>query len=139
MEVWADNLTKEQANRLEKYLINSIGRRDLNEGSLVNMTGGGDGGNQIVVSEETRQKLRDKTTGVTRSQETKDKISKWSDDNNTKKPVLQLNASGDAIGTFKNIYEAARLTGIDRRKITRVCAGKGNQTGGFYWKYAQNT
>lgn len=39
----ASNLTKEDADRLEMSLIKLYGRKDLNEGALVNLTDGGDG------------------------------------------------------------------------------------------------
>jgi hypothetical protein len=48
--------TWEQACEMEKKLIKQYGRKDLNEGSLVNMTDGGDG--QFNPSPETREKLR---------------------------------------------------------------------------------
>lgn len=38
-----DNITLESASRLERYLIHLIGRRDLNKGSLANLTDGGEG------------------------------------------------------------------------------------------------
>ena len=43
VEVLEKNLTPEKAKEKEIYLIKKIGRRDLNEGTLVNHTDGGDG------------------------------------------------------------------------------------------------
>jgi hypothetical protein len=56
-EIIEDGLTWQQACELEIKLIKQYGRRDLNEGSLVNMTDGGDGfvGTH---SEETKAKLK---------------------------------------------------------------------------------
>jgi len=53
-----ENLTIYSAKRLEKCLIKLIGRRDLNKGSLVNLTDGGDGCQSLIVSKETREKAR---------------------------------------------------------------------------------
>lgn len=58
VEVLLENLTWEEACEKEKELISLYGRRDLGLGPLVNMTDGGDGGNGIVESEETREKIR---------------------------------------------------------------------------------
>ena len=51
------NLAEEAAFRWEKYWIKYIGRRDLKEGSLCNLTEGGDGSSGRKCSEETRKKI----------------------------------------------------------------------------------
>jgi hypothetical protein len=43
VEIVATDITKEYADRLEMDLIKLYGRKDLNEGTLVNLTDGGDG------------------------------------------------------------------------------------------------
>lgn len=95
VEILFNDLTYEQAKEKEKELISLYGRKDLNKGSLVNMTDGGEGTLNIIisdkqkqlisirgkgrlVSEETRQKIRTKQLNVKRqplSNEWKDKIS----------------------------------------------------------------
>lgn len=55
IEITHKNITREEAVSIEKYLIAFYGRADLGLGGLVNMTDGGDGGNNQ--SEETK-KLR---------------------------------------------------------------------------------
>lgn len=68
--------TWEEACQIEQYLIKYYGRRDLGLGSLVNLTDGGEGRINLVVSDETRQKIRDANLGIKKSEETKAKISK---------------------------------------------------------------
>jgi len=51
-----ENITLETSKRLEKCLIKLIGRRDLGNGTLVNLTDGGDGCQNILVSKEIREK-----------------------------------------------------------------------------------
>lgn len=70
-----DNLTWEQACELEIFFIKKIGRRDLGLGTLVNLTDGGDGLNNI--SEETRLKMSISQSKRKHKQESKDKISNW--------------------------------------------------------------
>ena len=48
------NLTEEEALQKERYWIKYYGRRDLGEGSLCNLTDGGEGPS---LSEETKQKI----------------------------------------------------------------------------------
>ena len=42
IEIVAEDLTKEQADVMERFWIQSFGRRDKKEGTLVNLTEGGD-------------------------------------------------------------------------------------------------
>lgn len=74
--ILADNLTREQACDMEKYLIKYYGRRDLGTGTLVNMTEGGEGSKGYITSEETKAKQSAANKGKIRSAETKANISK---------------------------------------------------------------
>jgi hypothetical protein len=49
--------TEEEVNELEKHYISLYGRRNLNKGTLCNLTDGADGSFGIKVSDETRKKL----------------------------------------------------------------------------------
>ena len=76
------NLTEEEAFKHEIYMIDVFGRKDLKTGILLNKTNGGDGSSGVIVSEETRKKLSEKTKGKnnpnygkTHSKETKRKQS----------------------------------------------------------------
>lgn len=80
--IYKENLTREEANKIEIELIKKYGRKDLNLGTLCNYTNGGDGvanlnleikkiiaekRKNIIIKESTRQlmsantKLRNKT------------------------------------------------------------------------------
>lgn len=50
-----ENITKESAERIEKYMIDLIGRRDLGFGPLSNLRNGGSGSN--IIDEITKSKL----------------------------------------------------------------------------------
>jgi len=56
-------LTAEEALRHESYLISVLGRKDRGEGRLLNKTDGGDGPQGAIISEETREKMREKRRG----------------------------------------------------------------------------
>lgn len=51
-----EGLTHEQANELEIELIAKYGRRNINTGCLINLTGGGEGFVGMVITEEHRRK-----------------------------------------------------------------------------------
>ena len=51
--------------------------------------------------------------------------------------VSQYTSDGTFIETFNSIKEAAEKTGCSDSKISKVCKGKRNHTGGFKWKYEE--
>ena len=65
------DIEHDEAKQIEILLIEKYGRKDLGLGNLVNMTDGGDGALGVIISEETRQKYRDRTY----SEETRHKMS----------------------------------------------------------------
>lgn len=67
------NLSWEEACEREKYWIKFYGRRDLNEGTLVNMTEGGEGVKGH--SDELKDRLRNINLGKSLSNDHKNKIS----------------------------------------------------------------
>jgi len=62
VDIVHDNLTFEEANKLEVFYINRYGRRDLNKGSLVNLCDGGRGGENIA--EDVRRKISKSKLGA---------------------------------------------------------------------------
>lgn len=71
------NLTEVGALALERRLIRWWGRKDIGTGVLHNLTDGGDGRSNIVVSDETKAKIAEFRRGKhsPHSEETKSKIS----------------------------------------------------------------
>jgi len=71
-----ENLSENQSFEIEKQLIKEIGRTDLNLGSLVNMTDGGEGSSGVIKKDETKNKISKKHKGKILSEEHKIKLSK---------------------------------------------------------------
>jgi group I intron endonuclease len=63
VEIIETDLDRKTACERETYWIKYYGRRDLNEGTLVNMTDGGDGLNNFTHSEETKEKMSKSKSG----------------------------------------------------------------------------
>jgi hypothetical protein len=64
IEIILDDLTWEEACEKEIEFIRLYGRRDLNEGILVNMTNGGEGQVGRKINEQTRSKMRKPKTSI---------------------------------------------------------------------------
>ncbi len=73
-EIIEDNLTWEMACEREIFWIKFYGRTDLNEGTLVNKTNGGDGVVGRTISEKQKERLRNLKKGAKTSNETKEKL-----------------------------------------------------------------
>ena len=75
IEIIYDELDREEAIKKEIQLIKYYGRADLNEGGLVNMTDGGEGGNGAILNDEHKLALLNSKLGKTYSEEHRRKIS----------------------------------------------------------------
>ncbi len=147
VELIAENLTRNQAGKIETKLITKLGRRQIDEGgTLVNRSTGGDGGSTgYTHTEEFKQKLSSDRKGkCTRkerklSKEAKSKISQKLKSRSVTwgKPVLQFDKHGNFIKEWDNMKDAERETGA--KNIFEVASGYKNQmyksSGGYVWKY----
>lgn len=152
VEIYADNLTREQAIEMEIFLIEKYGRIDLGNGILVNMTKGGDG--FPILSDEVKKRNHrnrgqkraehatkitiEKLTGRTLSEETKEKMrlakigKKQSKEHleNRKNALKNAKYQGRTIlnvetnETFNSISEAARFYKMDIATLNKKLNGK---------------
>ena len=60
-------------------------------------------------------------------------------ENNPSKPVIQFSKDGEFIAEYQSTKEAERNTGCHHEHICACCKGKLKTTGGYIWKYKQNT
>ena len=75
VEIIQENLSWQDACELECFLILEYGRKDFGIGKLVNMTSGGDGVPNIIITEENRIKSRNAMLGRKHSEQSKLKMS----------------------------------------------------------------
>lgn len=80
VEIIADKISWNEACEIEKALIKKYGRKDLNNGTLVNLTDGGDGANGCIRTDKhkeilsKRMKGKKLSLGIKRTEENKRKI-----------------------------------------------------------------
>ena len=66
-------------------------------------------------------------------------LGRFGKDNPSSKPVLQYDLEGNFIKEFDCACDIVRLMGLSQSKISLVCNGIRKQTGGFIWKFKQET
>jgi hypothetical protein len=162
VEIVYENLSKFEASNREKELIKKIGRIDLNEGTLSNLTDGGDGIWNAIRSEHTRKLLSESKMGEKnhqfgkkqsseliekrfrnikgskRSEETKKRQSIGSiASGQAKKVNVYVYETNEFVGTFYAISEACRFLGFHslNGKASLVANGKRRQVKGYVFKY----
>jgi len=74
IKILHENLSNDEASRIEIELIKKYGRKDLGNGILINMTDGGDGTSGHVRSQELRESHSRKMKGKKCSKEVADRI-----------------------------------------------------------------
>jgi group I intron endonuclease len=162
IEIILEDLTKNQASEKEQEFIKLYGRKDLGNGTLCNMTDGGDGIWNCIRSEETKEKLRQQKLGnknpmfgkspseETRLKRSKSLLGQTRSEETKKKQSLSSIKSGQAksvdvfkfenneyVGRFHSISEACRILGFysANSKASLVANGKRNQTHGYIFKF----
>lgn len=112
-----DNITEHSAFRLEKILINIIGRLDKGTGTLSNLTDGGDGISGTLYT-------KDKRINMIRN----------------KSKIVQYNNEGKILKIWDNIVDISiQYPYILTNNLHRVCKSKGHRKlDNYFWKYYNN-
>lgn len=164
-----ENLDYDTAIKLEIEVISKIGRNNLKKGSLVNLTDGGEGRKNVIVSEETKKKQSlakigkaPSNKGKAPSKETREKISNslkglknfnfgkhFSEEHKRKisesnkgiqiKPVLQYSLSGEFLKEYDSILVASIENNINKSSIGKCCRNIALTAGGFKWEFKIKT
>lgn len=152
---YSEGLIEKNSFDIEMYMIGKIGRKDLNNGPLRNLSNGGEGNGDRKFTEEHRinlslsrkGKVSDKqkdhlksihekmkgnkrTLGFKFSAESKKKLAE-----SHYKPVLQIGDNNEILNEFKSIKDAEEYIGVPIKKVLR---GEGKTAGGFFWVYKNN-
>lgn len=149
--------TSENWQELEVYWISQFKTWGFN---LVNMTDGGDGNNNQVMTEETKKKISETLKGRKRPEDVIKKISEshkgkkltkstrqklkninlgkiQSEATKAKryKSVLLISESGEIIERFNSLKEAAEKHSCRKGSISNVCYGRAKTACGYYWRF----
>jgi hypothetical protein len=95
---YKENLSNKESLNIEVDLIKRIGRKDLSNGPLLNLTNGGE-----------------KSIGYKHTEEYKEKL---------KKPVIKHDLNGNILKEYGSISEAALDNNTSYQNIGNICSGK---------------
>lgn len=131
------DLLKVEQKYLDKYFDNGISC--YNENPIANKPPSQKGkipwnkGKTGIFPEEVLQRMSNSRKGIKLSEETKQKLRNVAKDKifNTSKKILCVEKNI----TFKSINEAVRITGVERRNISKCCNGTRHTAGGYHWKF----
>ena len=132
VQILLTNLTWDEANSWESYLIGLYGRSNKNTGHLCNMTDGGDGVRGWAITEESRRRMSEAKKGFRHTPESiyKNKIAH-------SKPLIQMTREGEFVREWICSYDAARelFGGSGQSKINDCCRGIRKTHKNYTWKF----
>lgn len=136
-EILYDNLTLEEANRLESECILKF--NTIENGFNLNY-----GGDNKLHSEETKEKMSNTRKGVPHSIEHNQAISKALKGKEKTPEAIRNNQLAqhrkpvECIETgekYESLADAQRQTGILGETISRCCRGKQKSASGYHWRF----
>lgn len=119
VEILATCKSQDELNYLEMYFINKYNTLVPNG---YNLTSGGSGSSGRIVTNETRQKLKNSHSGSKGNNY--GKLSKF------RKPIKCSNGI-----SYLSIWDASKKLGLHRGSIKSVLDGKMNHTKGYWFQY----
>lgn len=144
-----EELTKKEQQYISEY-------NSLQDEFGYNMTEGGDGTFGKIVSEETKEKIRQKAIGREVTEATRIKLSEagkivtearetyWKSGQigaTRKKPVLQYTKDGEFIAEYSGVNEASRKTGIHVTTLSNALKQRnitGSKVNPYIWVYKED-
>lgn len=145
VEITHRDVIREEACGIEKYLISFYGRRNRGQGTLCNLTDGGDGNFGYIPSKESRKKTSSSLKGIKRTKEEICKTMRTKELRGSYKKISKKTkriniVTGEEI-VFNTLTKASTMTGVPRSTIHLTLTNKTNKNGdkiyagGFDWQY----
>ncbi len=152
IEIKEINLNEDECFQKEVYWINYFGRKELNKGTLVNLTNGGEGvAGRIYTEEQKINKSNYFKNNLEILQNIGNRISYFgkhligeenpnygnkSSKNPISKSVVKLDLKGNYICEYDSLTEAEIKNNV--KGVCQVCNGRRNQLKGFIYVYKQD-
>ena len=120
-----ENITFEDSIEIEMDIIKHFGRINLNNGILSNMTDGGEGFRNMIVTDATKINMSISAKKCDRTYA----------NNGMSKIVEKYDLNDNFLSSFNSLREAAESIDKDFKNISSCCRGKSHTAYGFKWKY----
>ena len=124
VEIVFESSDKELITRKETEFIKLYGRKNLNRGTLVNFTNGGDGPNEIQLSQKTRSKMS-RNNGIK---------GLFGEKHHNSKPVFVYHRNGTFHKKFTSRVEAAHELGLHQSDVVATALGRQRFTGSWIFR-----
>lgn len=143
VEILFDGISYDEAKLKEIEFIELYGRIDLGNGTLANLTNGGDG--TINPSQETRDKISKVNKGRKNSEALMELLINRKGQKNPAfgitgarcknfKGYIQVFKNGVYLGQYEGIRDCAEKLNVTATKVSAVLSGRRNHTGGYTFK-----
>jgi len=138
VEILLDNLTWDEACSKEIEFIELYGRTDLNKGTLVNLTNGGEGKNGYKHSEDSKKLISKKQKGISKpsiSISHKGRKIKWKNKIgiSNSKPIIQIDPKTNiVVKEWNSTTEAQKVLG---GSIANCLSGRNKTAAKYKWIY----
>ena len=143
VEILFDDIPYHEAKSKEIEFIKLYGRIDLGNGTLSNLTNGGDG--TLNPSQETRDKISKVNKGRKNSEALMELLINRKGKKNPAfgitgakcknfKGFIQVFKNGVYLGKYEGIRHCAESFGVEATKVSAVINGRRNHTGGYIFK-----
>jgi hypothetical protein len=147
VEILFDDISYDEAKLKEIEFIKLYGRIDVGNGTLANLTDGGDG------TINPSQEVRDKISKINKGRKNSDALMELlKDRKGEKNPVfgitgckcknfkgfIQVFKDGVYLGQYEGIRDCAEKLNVSATKVSAVLNGRRNHTGGYTFKRISN-
>lgn len=152
IEIQEINLNEDECFQKEIYWIEYFGRKELNKGTLINLTNGGEGVSGRIYTEEEKElkskfwkenldKLqsignRSNYFGKSLTGNSNPNYGNTGIKNTNSKSVVKIDLKGNFICRYDSLIEAEIKNNV--KGVHQVCNGRRNQLNGFIYIYEQD-
>lgn len=131
-DVVASGLSKEDAEKMEREMIDSLDLTNPKKGYNSNMSGIRTAHHNEITKERLRAQKIGENNPFFNKRHTKETKLLMSE-NRPKRAVICIETNT----SYKSTREAERQTQVDHADIIRCCKGLLSKAGGFHWKYEE--
>lgn len=134
IKILKNNLSYKDSRTIEQILIEFCGRKNINTGTLYNLTDGGEGFKGYKMTKENREKLSKRMKLQNKTPKAIE-IFKNNVSLIRKRKIIQYSKNGDFIKIFNSITETKDILNVVNSTLIPALKNQNKTAGGFRWLY----